>query len=150
MKPLTIGVAAFAVLAGLGGTVYLFASSGPEPVAAKPAQAMQSLKNTTKANANGSVDEPPEMAALKKENELLRQQLDNVRAELSKRQHEDAALAEQMKTSAKEGDPKAGSLEELDAKEFWEDAKEAASGDSGDKKQKKERREYSSRRSFSL
>lgn len=135
MKPIVLGATIFAALCIAAVFAYLTFEPGPVQPVAPPAQKAESTKPTAALAATGD----SEMARLKQENALLKQQLDNVRAELSKKEHADAVLAEKQKAGA-EGQQDGLTNEALDPKEFWEEAKEAASKDEKDGK-KKDRRD---------
>lgn len=93
-------VAVALVLAAAGGAyVYLLGDAEPAPSAAKPAAALEGIAPAK------PVEEPAELARLKQENALLKEQLDNMRVELNaKERAQAAALREQEAASAADND----------------------------------------------
>lgn len=134
MKPIVLGGAIFTALCIAAAFAYLTFEPGPvQPVA----PAAQKTESTKSAAALTSANDG-EMARLKQENALLKQQLDNVRAELSKKEHADAVLAKKQKAGA-EGQQDGLTNEALDPNEFWNDVKEATKKDGKEGKQKDRR-----------
>lgn len=133
MKPSVLFGGLFAALLVLGGGAFVLLAR-EEPLV--PAAVTLPKDAHAPMAARAPEKESGELARLKQENALLQEQLDNLREELS-RQEAEAALAREA--AAKEGAGEA-TTEELDAKEFWGDLKEAADGE-GERRGRRDRRE---------
>jgi DNA polymerase III gamma/tau subunit len=141
MKPILL--ISIAVACVIGATILAYFTLGDGAMAPVAAPA------TPKAPAGGPVDAAQsakaeaDMARLRDENTLLKQQLDNMRAELAKLQQQ-AALEKASHAEAKA----APGTKALDADEFWGDVQEATAGDREGKErgERRNRGEWSAER----
>lgn len=133
MKPIIFAAIILLGVIAAAGAVLVFV--GSEPTGPTDAPATTLSKPAPRDAAAAPAPETGDLARLKQENALLKEQLDNMRAELAKAQQAEAALAH-----AKAAE---GSTEALDAKEFWGEANEAAKEgkDKDGKEKKRERRD---------
>lgn len=123
----------FALLLVVGGGAFVLLAR-EEPVA--PAAVALPKEAAAPMAARAPEKESGELSRLKQENALLQEQLDNLRAELS-RQEAEAALAREAAAKAETPEP---TNEDADTKEFWGDVKEAVD-DEGERRGRRERRE---------
>lgn len=109
-------LAAIAALVALGGGALFFFALGGTGDTAPPATAPAAAKPADAAPVKPAATAAPELARLQEENALLKEQLDNVRAELAAAQRaREAATAEA-----------AAQADTVNAQPLWEELREAA------------------------